>query len=258
MSRFITLTGAEFTDKTLPVVRSYSESILAISGLIGWFNADSASVLVNGSGKVSRLKDKSGNGNDFTQAVEVNKPALAGDLNGFNVLSLTRANSEYMTFGGVYPNGVAAKSTKLILVNVKDDIDSSVANILSHNSPVAGRHALYMNSSGGFAIEGPDSSGVTGKTIGNQSDEWRLIIAEYDSDNGFIKLTSGGESVESIGAFTVTNTGLALGSGSVGSASSTATMDVAEIMLFNDTITDKPETLATIRDYIENKYGISV
>jgi len=257
MSRFITLTGAEFTDETLPVVRSYTESIKAIPGFMSWCNADSASILVNGAGKVSRLKDKSGRGNDFVQASESNKPSLVGSLNGFPLIRFERATSQYMDFSGVYPTGATSKSAKVILVNVNDNIDSGVANILSHNSPQSGRHALYMNSGGGIALEGPDG-GSSALVITNQSDQWILIIGEYDSDAGKLTLTAGGQTATSSGAFSVTNSGLALGSGSPGSATSTATMDVAEILLFEDTVTDKPETIQLIRDYIENKYGISV
>lgn len=256
MSRFITLNGVEFTDGTLPIVRSYTDSIVSIPGMQGWYNGDSASILVNSNGRISRLKDKSGNGNDFVQSDELRKPLLSGVLNGYPTVQFDRAAEEFMSWTGLYPTGATSKSSKIVLVNVVDDIESGISNILSSNSPTSGRHALYMNSSGGFSVQGPDG-GPPSITLDGLAGSWVLVIAEYDAENGLIKLTASGQSVESSGVFDVQNNGLYLGAGGSGGTSN-VTMSLSELMIISDTVTDKPETLQLIRDYIENKYGISV
>ena len=164
------------------------------NGLDLWLDADDASTITESSGKVSSWADKSGNGNDATQATASKKPTTGSDtLNGKNVLTFdggdtlgfsSFAQSSPQTIFMVYQNPVTTANESLL------------NRVYSNNGP-----ALYDRLSGnnGISIIWDGTGGTLNTSSGANTNPklayWAWNGAnEYVGQNGAITSFSYGKS----------------------------------------------------------------
>ena len=104
--------------KVLTLPRSFSP--LSLSP-VAWYDASDTSTITESGGTVSQLDDKSGNGNNLTQATEANKPTTGTrTLNGLNVLDCDGLDGLQVDFGVDY-----SQPNTIFVVAQLDDLDSA-------------------------------------------------------------------------------------------------------------------------------------
>lgn len=255
MSSFLKLDGVDFSNNSLPKLESFSNLILGLPGLLSWVSAADYYTHVNDAGLVSRMVDRSGNNNDFAQAAEGSQPDLIKDeLNGNNVIRFDSANKEFMQYAGTFPTLATESYVKLIVVKVPEP--TGTANILSSNSPTAVRHSLFCTSNSTYVTMESNTSGPT-KQI-DFTDGWHLLIAEFNADTSQHLLMMDNETLltDNVTA-EAREDDLFLGAADV-AGNGAATMDVAEVMVLNQSVISNADNLAMIQRYVAGKYGLDL
>lgn len=144
----------------------------SITGLIGWYCAENASDVTLDTGRVSVLKDKSGNGNDLSQGDGTRQPARSATQNGRLVMSFDGSN-DFLSRAGV---AVSQQWTAYAVV--KKTISSGVQLILSQQATTGTLQSQYLRANSlapeclGFAAT---NSAVSDAGPSMTQDQWHVL-----------------------------------------------------------------------------------
>ena len=242
-------------DNAVPFVTDWDEAIPELSGLLAWCPARLSAVTKDGSDKVSKLIDLSGNGNDFTQSTGDDQPLWQADqVNGHGALAFEASAVEWMLWDGVMPTN--ADFTKVVLFK-NQSASGTIRHLLGNTG--THKHTLYANSSNGITHSVGSSTTAADAVVADQGLDWTLAIASFDDSAETAKLSiDGGAPVTATTAdSSTTQPQLYMG---VGNASLGAPYDgqIALVMLFNIDLLDaaNSEVLASVKSYVSDAFGL--
>lgn len=242
----VTLTPSPFTDAdtffTHAITGPWTPDVLG-AGLLLWLKGDSltGSDLDN----IATWTDSSGNGRNFTQATEADKPNLeVAELNGMNVVHFTGSNTEFLT--GPSLSGVATSASLFYVVKAATN-DSGSGGPGHFGTAGTSNHYTFSDSN----LYNGDLS-TARKTVGNPTPSvaaWNILsIASASAD---WKCRLGGTQLFT----TATNTvGLSTAPDLGRSLTQHFTGDIAEVVMMNGIDTTNRDK---VEGYLAHKWGIT-
>ena len=224
-----------------------------LTGLQLWLDANDASTLFQDAAKttaagdgdvVGAWADKSGQGNDATQATTAQKPTLQdGIING---RSIVRGDAT----DDVMEISVGPLTNVAIFVVAKRRVTNSLGYVLSNGGTSSFR--LVFPTTLNSIINSYNSVGsqVTGGFVELNTN---LYIAKYDGVNNILVVNNGTPDSNAVAALAHTWTNIFARNDT---GTSTVDSDIAEMLIYNTALSD--EDIALVETYLSAKWGITL
>ena len=217
-----------------------------ISGLTAWFDADDSGTIIESGNSISQWNDKSGNGNNVTQATSSNQPLTnTNTINGKNVITFDGLN-DYLK-RATWTGGVIAQPNTAFVV-FKFDINAA-RTIFDGSSSGTERHIIRTASSSTISIWAGAVTVLTSSDVGSLAVP-RLITAVYNSTSSEIYMEGTLEKTGDSGSFSMQ--GISLGSN--WDVALPFDGDIAEVIIYNKLLNTTERQQAEA--YLTTKWGI--
>jgi len=232
--------GAD-TDARVYVLHGKGEvfSPLELSPVL-WLDASDTSTITESGGAVSTWADKSGNGNDVTQATEANKPTTGTrTLNSLNVIDFDGTN-DLLSMAGF-----TTTSPYTVIAVFDSDVTLGTQYLVaSDGTDVAG----YLGNDAIFLLN--NGSTISGASVGTFGEE--LVLWESDGSGSQIRRNG-----SVYGSGTVGTLGMSeINIGNRDDAARAFNGGIAEVIVVDGTLT--AGQIAATETYLANKWGITI
>jgi hypothetical protein len=220
------------------------QSPRSISGCALWLDAADTSTLTLSTNNVTQWSDKSGNGNNATQATTSNQPTTGGSQNGLNTLLFTGKMMTYPTIS------LSAQTVFCVYLNTT----FTPYGWPVHIGPFA---FFYAAPSSNVGI---GRSGYTDEVLANWSTNG-LTTSKYTVYGGTVSVSGSTTSVlyfngNQVASNTVTSSGGLVNYtiGTLQSGANTVTGYIAEVIVFNSVLGTAQRQ--SVENYLMGKWGI--
>jgi len=223
-----------------PVWSGSAFSPLDLSPVL-WLDASDTSTITESGGAVSQWDDKSGNGNDVTNAVAASQPTSGTrTLNGLNVLDFDGSD--------VLRKASFTTTSPYTFITVTDvDASSGARYIVSSN---VAEVILYLNASNQIALYNNTVALPGSATTFAQE----LIIGTFNGSSSFIRRNGASYATGTTGTLGMTT--LSIGARSDSAANGPFNGGIAEIIVVDGTLT--AGEIAATESYLAQKWGITL
>jgi large repetitive protein len=243
------------TSSTLTFTPPTANIYVVPSGMVSWHDASQASFMttdtacttaVSTSGdSVACWKDKSGNGNNATQATAASQGQYSTTgINGNTVVNFDGADDFYSN---------ALTATVRVMIVVFKSNNTAGENQL-YGDYASGAHTSIMGADGTYSFNG---------AVGGNAGKAKYLMDNDAGYSGWLRDSTTGDSVWSNATSHISyvqmksNGGIAVSAQDIGydgQASDYYDGDIAEILVFNTTVMGADNT--AVMDYLRLKYGI--
>jgi hypothetical protein len=235
------------TNPALPADNSAGEAILALSGLVEWWQAESDAVDLSVADIVTWRSLKSG-GRALTQANTAKRAALTADQINHQAAALFDR-----TAGDNYSASSAHTATGALayLIVFKPTLDATAQGVLGMFASSASRFYADLTTTAGALAGRCGTASVFGNFLIN---DWNVLILEKDSSN--FQLRCKGVS----SAVTAHNNDTSASTLTVGAISPTVQPMaglISDVMVFGQRILADTPAMAAINAYLSGIYGLT-
>jgi hypothetical protein len=218
-----------------------------IAGAVLWLRAD-LGITEAGSG-VSVWADQSGNGNDFAQGTDANRPVLnaAGWSNGLPTVDFTRATPHWMTHSGNIISGHDVTGFGVVAL----ESTGITQDLLGFQPGVLG--ILAVDRTGALAVY----DGTAWRTGSTATTDEVAIAWELDSSAPLITLYKNGSAVATPvydATFNIPATTVALGAMRPAIAAQELDGKLAEVLVYDRVLADNERD--QVFAYLAARYGL--
>jgi hypothetical protein len=213
------------------------------TGLVAWYRADTG--ITQSSGSVSQWTDQSGSGNNLTQSTGTLQPTLdTGVLNGQPVVHFTHADNSYLSVA----DNPSLDPSQITILTVARATGTSSGELVYKATGASG-YALESLSGTSVALYLNGLDNVSGSLSENT---WGVIAGEYNQTDISLYIND----VLTQGAYTtaIASSSQPLTVGGFATAGFTPDCDIAEVLIFNTTLSD--EERLNIESYFAQRYGV--
>ncbi|HET6689897.1 MAG TPA: hypothetical protein VFG74_03440, partial [Miltoncostaeaceae bacterium] len=161
--------GSVRLDRTAPTAPGAPPD--QVAGVIAWLDASDASTITASGNAISRWADRSGHGNDATQAVPGNRPTtVAAVQNGRAVVRFASGGTQWLTLPSLTPRAILVAGRKQALGNANVIIGAAAASdsYLAFGTSSGLGNAIAQNGSG--AALAPSASEASWQVLGGVDD----------------------------------------------------------------------------------------
>ena len=246
----------------LRIVRDWATVLPAQSWLHSWHSMRTEFAMLDGNGRVSELRDRSGKGRHFVQTVPALRPLLQADaINGHAAAVFSNHG---LTYSGPFPT---AAYTKAVVVYVPANTSTAGPTLIGHTTTTYINHRIYLEPQLGRArhqVQNGAAAKANPLTGGFTLGTWHLVLATFDGATGTVKIK-----VDDNPAVTATDADLKtvqdltffLGYGNAPNGVPSGPLDgmVADVLIANVDVTKAGNEAAygLIRDFASGVYGIA-
>jgi len=227
-----------------------------ISNCVLWLDAADPSVITASGGKVSQWNDKSGSGNNATQATGANQPSTnSATINGVNALSFNGTAAFMQLPSGLYsiPNG--SNTSFIVRTPTAAPASPNSARILNAQNGGTGRYFTGLT----------NPSGTTNSNYENNASNAGAIVGAVYSTNTIVDVFTVSGATQTVyqngvsqgtngSATTFTATQFNIGCQTT-TPNNLFTGSIAEIVLYNAALSHS--NLNLVGAYLAAKWGVS-
>lgn len=222
-----------------------------------WLDASDATTITASSGDVSQWNDKSGLGNNVSNAGAGKPTTGAATINSKNVIDFNLANSEYLARSDAL--GLSGNPSITIFIVLKTVAAGSGQRFLTiGNGAVAGQSIQYATD--GSYRYGNGSCIFSNLSTNAELTRWVKtaggVYASASEPQLWINTVQKTTASSSASVINIANTNLTIGAGHGGSPASFYSGYVAEIIIYNAILTN--DEIASIEDYLNDKWGLGL
>ncbi len=246
--------NTSFSNPNLPTAKTLATQISEIASLVAWFQMDSNHLNVAGDEIIS-MSDRAGGAGSAVAASSY--ATLKADAIG----SLTSA---------VFPGTTSGASCPYSLNGVDLDTDSDYTIVAlfkpadtDNGDTIVGRFAssserVLLNIPNGsnesVRLYHGTSAGIEHPVVANS---WTLVVGAYDSVNALLKMYADGTTYSPVAATGTSGTSATITIGALNASGGQALDgEISDIMLFSSDLFQDAESLALVKKYFADIYGV--
>jgi len=226
---------------------AWTQELPVTSGLKLWLDASDSSTITTATG-VSQWNDKSGQGNNVSQATTASQPAvISANQNGKDIIRFDGSND--VLIRSTYTGGAITQQVYTFIVCKMPSTANGVYGWV-YDSDASSRHTFIVNS-----ISSPNhqiyaGTALTGTSV--DSTNFKLYSLLFNGSSSTLRRAK--TNILSGNAGTANMNGIWLGSDN-GGTTYNSNVEIAEILIYDAILSDTDRD--NIESYLTNKWGLS-